>query len=122
MRALVHASSLFAPLVMVTSLSSFAFGVSMQAIAEARTLFVLVPLLALVTSFLGQRRPGFLVVAHGLCLLTLALAAYGASAMSGAHPEFSLLERPSLVIALLSSAWACATVAAVSGEAFREST
>lgn len=116
MRPIIHASSLFAPLVMLTSLASFAFGASAQAIEETTALFVLVPLSALVASVLGQRRAGALVAAHALCLLSLALAVYGAAIMSAAHPELSIAERPSLVIAVLASAWGSAAVAALSAE------
>ncbi len=121
MRALVHASTLFAPLVMAASFSSFAFGVSLRAITDLRAAYVALPLLVLVCSFLGQRRPGFLIAAHGLCLVTLSLAVYGMAVLGASAPEFSFAERPSLAIALAASAWACATLAATSGEATRES-
>jgi hypothetical protein len=120
MRAVVHASTLFAPLVMLASLSSFAFGVSAPAIDDAKAAFVAVPLAALVAAFLGQRRPGWLVVAHAASLLALALAVFGAATLVAAAPSFSFGERPSLLIGLVACVWSCSSVSALVAEAMRE--
>jgi hypothetical protein len=114
MRVLVHASTLFAPIVALAGLASFVFESSVPGIQSAWGLFVVFPLAALVASVLGQSRPGWLVFAHFACLVTFALAVYAAavSAAAGADP----FGRLSLDLGLLASGWACAVMPAAVAE------
>jgi hypothetical protein len=105
MRVLVHASTLFAPIVALAGLSSFVFEASAPGIRDVWGLFVFFPLMALAAAVPGQSRYGWLVVGQFGSLASLALAVYAAavSAAAGGSP----FVEPSFALGFFASCWAC---------------
>ncbi|NOY92646.1 MAG: hypothetical protein GXP55_15770 [Deltaproteobacteria bacterium] len=94
----------------MASLASFAFGTSIEGLRAARAIFLLIPSLSLLTIAVSGRKSGWLLSARFFSLLTLSLAIYGAAVHTGVYPSSGIARQPSLMVALLASAWAAATL------------
>jgi hypothetical protein len=103
-------SLVLAPLLNLAALASFAYGTNIEALVEARALFMTAPLLTVVTSVIALRRPLASGFALFMALLTFGLTLYGVAALSGAARAVSLFDRPSGLIALITAAWTLAAL------------
>lgn len=100
-----NVSTILGPILVAFSMWAYAYDCSIEGVRGVQEFLYAVPALAAVASIVAHRRESWLLPARFLVLLTAFFAIYCAGAQTGVYSSSSLTSRPSLLIALVVSAW-----------------
>lgn len=107
---LANVSTILGPILVAFSMWAYAYDCSIEGVRGVQEFLYAVPALAAIAAIVAQRREGWLLPARFFVLLTAFFAVYCAGAQTGVYSSSSLTSRPSLLIALIGSAWTYAAL------------